>query len=136
MPSPVLIESPADVLHVNEVRLRGFLAAVDLRVLPSGDELLTFRLTVDRAPMPTRRVKAVLADVPARRVPSVDSIQCVTSSAVARRVIQRSAVGDLVEVTGSVQRRFWKSPSGPASLHQVEVATARRIKAAGKARSR
>lgn len=93
----------------NEIFLRGRLAADPVyRELPSGDELCSFRLTVRRAG--TSRV---------------DSIECATTSAKARRTLARAEPGDELEVTGCLRRRFWRAASGPASRYEVEVATAR-----------
>jgi single-strand DNA-binding protein len=98
----------------NEIFLRGKLAADPVsRVLPSGDELLSFRLTVPRPPA---------GDTARRRV---DSIDCATLSGRVRRCVQRATPGDELEVTGSLQRRFWRSPGGLGSRYEVQVAVAR-----------
>lgn len=97
----------------NTVFLRGRLAADPVaRVLPSGDELLSFRLTVPRPVEPAARAR-------------VDSIDCATSVTRARRCLERATPGDLVEVTGALQRRFWRSAAGLGSRYEVQVATAR-----------
>jgi single-strand DNA-binding protein len=92
----------------NAVFLRGvFAAEAAQRVLPSGDELCSFRVTVAR---------------PAGGRARVDSIDCSTTKATVRRAVLRCAPGDLVEVTGSLRRRFWRSPAGtPTSRYEVEV---------------
>jgi len=101
---------------VNEVHLIGRLSGRETRVLPSGAELLSFRVIVDR---------------PARdRGPSgsvrVDTLDCcVWQSRLARR-IETWDDGELVEVSGVLRRRFWHSGSGPASRVEVEVRSARR----------
>jgi single-strand DNA-binding protein len=98
----------------NTVFLRGRLAADPVaRELPSGDELLSFRLTVARPP-----------EQPAARS-RVDSIDCATSVTRARRCLERATPGDVVEVTGTLQRRFWRSAGGLGSRYEVQVATAR-----------
>jgi single-strand DNA-binding protein len=95
----------------NQVFLRGKLAADPvLRVLPSGDELCSFRLTVPRAP--GGRVR-------------VDSVDCSTTRVRVRRTLERASPGDEFEVTGSLHRRFWRSPAGLASRYEVDVASAR-----------
>jgi single-strand DNA-binding protein len=95
----------------NQVFLRGRLAAVPVvRQLPSGDELCSFRLTIARPP--------------GARV-SVDTIACSTTRARVRRSLERAEPGDQFEITGSLHRRFWRSPSGPASRYEVDVVTAR-----------
>ena len=116
--------------HVNDVHLVGVLSATQLRTLPSGDQLHTFRVTVRRPP--ARRPSAASADAtgPApRRSPSVDAIDCVAATAAARRSLAACTVGEPVEVAGRLQRRFWRSPTGPASAYQVEAVTIRRASA-------
>lgn len=91
----------------NQVLLRGRLAAATVtRTLPSGDELCLFRLTVSRPS--------------GSRVP-VDSIECCTTVRRVRRTVERAAPGDWLEISGSLHRRFWRSPAGPASRYEVEV---------------
>ena len=107
----------------NQIFLRGRLAAEPLtRELPSGDELCSFRLTVRRADSSR-----------------VDSIECAATAAKARRTLARAEPGDELEVRGCLRRRFWRSPSGPASRYAVEVATvrvsARRRSGAARART-
>ena len=95
----------------NHVFLRGRLAASPVvRELPSGDELCSFRLTIPRPP--GSRVR-------------VDSIDCSTTRLRVRRSLERAEPGDQFEVTGSLHRRFWRSPTGPASRFEVEVNSAR-----------
>jgi single-strand DNA-binding protein len=95
----------------NQVFLRGRLAAEPvLRELPSGDELCSFRLTVPRPP--GGRVR-------------VDSLDCSTTRLRVRRALERANPGDEFEVTGSLHRRFWRSPAGLASRYEIDVASAR-----------
>lgn len=95
----------------NQVVLRGRLAAATVtRTLPSGDELCLFRLTVARPP--------------GSRV-VVDSIDCCTSVRRVRRTLERAVPGDWLEIAGSLHRRFWRSPAGPASRYEVEVHSGR-----------
>lgn len=96
----------------NTVFLRGRLAAEPVaRTLPSGDELCSFRLTVARPQEDTRS--------------RVDSIDCATTAARARRCLDRAAPGDVLEVTGALHRRFWRSQAGLGSRYEVQVTTAR-----------
>lgn len=92
---------------VNQVLLRGRLAVAPVvRELPSGDTLVTFRLTVPR---------------PVGERVRVDSLDCVTLRARAQRALERCEPGDVVEVSGSLQRRFWRSAAGPSSRYAVAV---------------
>jgi single-strand DNA-binding protein len=98
----------------NAVFLRGRLAADPLtRELPSGDEILTFRLTVDRPS----------DDAESRS--RVDSIDCATVVPRARRSIERAQPGDVLEVSGALHRRFWRSSAGLGSRYEVIVSSAR-----------
>jgi single-strand DNA-binding protein len=100
----------------NQVRLTGTVAAVpQARVLPSGDEVVTVRLVVRRLPS-TRE-----------RAPTVDTVDCAAWRAGVRRTVASWAPGDKVAVEGALRRRFWRSPSGPASRYEVEVERGRRL---------
>jgi len=110
----------ATTVHVNEVRLVGRLAAEPvLRVMPSGDRMLAFRLVVDRSgkQSPT-----------GRRAPTVDTLECAAWRGDVQRALARVVAGDVLEVSGALRRRFWRSPGGPASRSEVEVVRARRVK--------
>lgn len=109
--------------HRNEVVLVGRLAAAaQERELPSGDALVTWRIVVDRPPAPR---------TDGRRTPTVDALDCIAW----RKPVCRGAlawrVGDTVEVSGALRRRFWRSEQGPVSRTEVEVAKARRLRRAG-----
>jgi single-strand DNA-binding protein len=100
----------------NVVSLCGVLAAPpEHRLLPSGDELQGFRLTVRR---------------PAGDRVKVDSIDCVARLASARRAICRMEPGDTLKVTGSLHRRFWRSGPAIASRYEVEINTIKRTRRA------
>lgn len=107
----------------NEVVLVGRLAAVaEERELPSGDVVSTWRLVIDRpAAAQSRGVGA------GGRPTTVDTIGCAGWTRSIRRVAAGWQQGDLVEVEGSLRRRFWRSPAGVASRYEVEVAKARRV---------
>ena len=95
---------------VNEVRLRGRLAASpEPRELPSGDEVVTFRLIVDR-----RGARASTAPV--------DTVDCTLWGASLRRRARTWEPGEVLLVEGALRRRFWRSPQGPRSRYDVEVA--------------
>jgi single-strand DNA-binding protein len=101
--------------HCNEVHLVGRLAAVpEERELPSGDLLVALRLVVERGPRE-------------RRPPTVDTVECTVWTLALRRRVLAWAVGDVVEVSGRLRRRFWRSAAGPVSRYDVEVQQARRV---------
>lgn len=100
----------------NQVRLTGTVAdRPQLRVLPSGDEVVTVRLVVRRPPSARRNA------------PTVDTVDCAAWRAGARRTVSGWAAGERVAVEGALRRRFWRSPSGPASRYEVEVERGRRL---------
>ncbi|MCE1177650.1 MAG: single-stranded DNA-binding protein [Micrococcales bacterium] len=106
----------SDVEARNTVELVGHLsAAPQTRTLPSGDELVTLRLVVDRPP--------------GSRGPSVDTIDLACWSARTRAFASRYAVGDVLEVSGALRRRFFKTSGGPASRYEVEVSRVKRLRA-------
>jgi single-strand DNA-binding protein len=112
--------------HRNQVTLVGRLAAeAEAKTMPSGDELLQFRLVVERPPQSGRDRAA--ADKDGRRRPTIDTVDCVVWRPGVRRVVGGWRAGDVAEVVGSLQRRFWRSATGPVSRCEVVVTKARRI---------
>jgi single-strand DNA-binding protein len=106
-----MTSSPPSPSRDNEVYLRGRLAdSVQLRDLPSGDVLATFRLTVARPDGDRARV---------------DSIECASVKAKVHRSLGRAEPGDEMEVRGALHRRFWRTPTGAASRYAVDVETVR-----------
>jgi single-strand DNA-binding protein len=99
----------------NHVFLRGRLADEPVyRDLPSGDVLAVFRVTVPRPPGERARV---------------DSIECATVKSRVHKTLARAVAGDDVEVVGSLHRRFWRTPAGPASRYAVDAETVRLTRA-------
>ncbi|MGI5121192.1 single-stranded DNA-binding protein [Marinactinospora thermotolerans] len=106
--------------HRNEVLLAGRVTAEPaVRELPSGDHLVTWRVSVVRPPQEQR------PNQPA------DPITCVSFHPSMEEATRGWRIGDLVQVTGALRRRFWRSPSGAASVFEVEARTARRIEPPG-----
>ena len=97
---------------LNEVRLRGRWQGADERELPSGDLVVTARLVVPRA------------------AAGVDTVDCAVWTPGLRKRVLQWADGSTVEVLGSLRRRFWRTPAGPASRYEVEVRQARRVRVA------
>ena len=104
---------------VNEVVLRGKVSqAPEVRQLPSGDAVCSFRVVV---PRPERKGKS-----------GVDALECAVWTARLRRSVERWGEGDLVEVSGALRRRFFRSSAGgAASRYEVEVTAARLVSRAG-----
>src|SRR4029453_8664748 len=107
------------VIDRNDVVLRGRMSApAEIRTLPSGDTLLSFRLVVRRRE-------------PRARGQSVDVLTCITYD----RALQRRAAlwqpGDVVEVEGALQRRFWRTGTGTASVCEVHCRRGRRAPGGG-----
>ena len=99
---------------LNEVRLRGRLSAASTeRPLPSGDVVCEFRLVVERAPDRRRRSTV-----------RVDTLECKAYTADLRRRVARFAPGDVLEVEGWLQRRFFHSHGVLGSRYEVVVTTA------------
>lgn len=108
--------------HVNEVHLVGRLAVEPAsRELPSGDLLVSFRLVVSRPPGRRR---------PTERSPTVDTLDCAAFRRDVQRSLARLQPGDVVEVHGSLRRRFWRAGPAAASRSEVEVLRVRRLVAA------
>ena len=109
------------VTNVNEVVLIGRLGAEpEPRSLPSGDEIVTFRVIVDR-PAAGGRARG------GRREPTVDTIDCAVATALLRRRLSGWNAGDVVEVRGALRRRFWRAGPAVLSRCEVQVVRARRV---------
>ena len=103
------------VIDRNDVVLRGRVSApAELKSLPSGDTLVTFRLVV-RRPEPRARGQ------------SVDVLTCITYDRALQRRIAAWGAGDVVEVEGALQRRFWRTPGGTASVCEVNCRRGRKV---------
>ena len=110
------LEAPAGEAALNQVLLRGRVSGAPTeRELPSGAVVVGVRISVrrDRTTM-TKGSKQ-----------TVDWVECAAWSAAARRTIARWEVGDLVEVEGSLRRRFPRG--GGVSRVEVEVLRGRRL---------
>jgi single-strand DNA-binding protein len=110
---------------VNEVRLRGRLAVEpEARALPSGDVVVACRLVVDRRPVRTSGPGSTVR---------VDTLDCAAFSADARRKLLRWGPGDIIEIEGSLRRRFFRAGGGAASRYEVEVRAVTRVMTAAEA---
>lgn len=105
----------------NEVLLVGRVSGVpEQRELASGDSLVAWRVVVDR-PRGGRQPPAGV------RATTIDTLDCVAWTPALRRTARALSDGDVVEVSGSLRRRFWRAGAGAASRTEVEVAAARRL---------
>lgn len=91
----------------------------EIRTLPSGDRLASFRLIVDRSPAARKRSRQ-----------TVDTFECVAWTARLRTAVTKLSPGDTIEVTGQLRRRFSRSSGFPASWVTIEVETCRKVQAA------
>ena len=109
-------EGGADVV-ANDVRLVGRLTGEPAVIeLPSGDTLVTFRISVPRAPAGASSAGATQR---------VDSVPCTAWSPRLRRGIATWRVGDLVEISGAVRCRFYQAGGATRSRVEVEATSAR-----------
>ncbi|HAN70903.1 MAG TPA: single-stranded DNA-binding protein [Actinobacteria bacterium] len=83
-------------------------ATVTERELPSGDVITVFTVIVDRPRARGSRVQ-------------VDAIPCQAMRAGVRARLRRLAPGSVIEVEGSLRRRFWRSGAGLGSALEVDV---------------
>ena len=108
----------------NEVDLVGRVSgAPQERELPSGDQLVSWRVVLDRPP-PRRPVKEGVRNV------TVDTVDCVAWTAGVRRTARGLVEGDIVAVQGALRRRFWRGSGAAQSRTEVEVESLRRLRRA------
>lgn len=101
----------------SEAVLVGRLGAVAEKTMPSGDTMLSFRVVVDREPRDRGPSGRVL----------VDAIECSLWRAHLIKRVRKIPVDSLVEVSGPLRRRFFRSGQGFQSMMDVEVRGLRRI---------
>jgi len=96
---------------LNDLLLRGRVSAAAVeKALPSGDKVVEFRLIVSRD-----------------KRDGVDTLDIGAWSAKSRRACLSLKPNEWIEVTGSIHRRFFTSPTGLASRWQVEAIEIARI---------
>jgi single-strand DNA-binding protein len=103
-------------VHENRVSVTGRVSGAGTsRTMPSGDEMVTWRVVVDR---PAGQAHGSGFDV----------VDCVAWTARIRRSALAWAVGDVVAIEGALRRRFWRAPGGGLqSRCEIEVSGARRV---------
>ena len=97
-------------MWTNSVLLVGRVTGTGEEVdLPSGDLLTKFRVVVPREKPETKVV--------------VDTIDCVAFKPAIQKKIMKLELEDVVEIEGSLRRRFWQGATGVASKVEVEVSS-------------
>jgi len=95
----------------NNCLLRGRVSAPATdKELPSGEHVVEFRLIIGRD-----------------KRDGVDTLDIASWSAKNRRIALSFKGGEWIEVSGSVRRRFWQSPTGLASRWQIESESISRL---------
>jgi single-strand DNA-binding protein len=123
-------ENP-EIPSLNEVVLVGRVSVEpEERQLPSGDQVVTLRLVVDRPP--TSRATG------SRRQVDVIDVACWTKRV--QRTARTLQPDEVVRVEGALRRRFFPTAGGRASRYEVEAAKVNRAvrsprRAAGRAAS-
>jgi len=85
--------------------LRGRVSAqATSKELPSGDKVVEFRLIITRSERE-----------------GVDTLDIAAWSAKSRKIALTLKGDEWIEVSGSIHRRFWQSPTGVASRWQIEA---------------
>ncbi len=105
-----MTEATTQTQSCNEVILVGRVSAPpEERELPSGDQLVTLRVVVDRPPQKgdTKR--------------TVDTIDVCCWTQRTRRTASGLAPEDGVRVEGALRRRFFATAGGRASRYEVEA---------------
>lgn len=96
--------------HRNSIVIAGRITAEPaLRELSSGHTLARWRVAVTR-PASDQRGRA-----------KTDAVTCVTFDPAIQDTLRQWRLGDVVEVSGALRRRFWRAESGPVSTFEVEA---------------
>ena len=108
----------AAAMPVNEVRLTGRVtSSPEARTLPSGDVIVTFRMSMVREATPMSRGSRQRSDW----------VDCVAFGGRCRRTVRGWQVGDQVRVEGALRRRFYRAGDGSATRLELEVLRAARV---------
>lgn len=90
---------------------------IDVREMPSGDEIIVFSIVVDRPPSPRSHSTA-----------KVDTLPCQSLRRDIRKRVEGLEPGTLVEASGQLRRRFWRAGSGLGSALEIEVDSLRKAR--------
>lgn len=90
---------------LNDLLLRGRVSApATTKELPSGDKVVEFRLIISRSERE-----------------GVDTLDIAAWSSRSRKIALTLEGDEWIEVSGSIHRHFWQSPTGVASRWQIEA---------------
>lgn len=116
------ISRPGEPGPCNEVVLVGRVSATpQRRELPSGDQLVTLRVVVDRPPA-SRTRKSLTQQATTgtdRRAVDVIDVACWTRRV--QRTAARLEARDVIRVEGALRRRFFATAGSRASRYEVEA---------------
>jgi single-strand DNA-binding protein len=108
--SKEFVEEKID-LSLNDLLLHGRVSVpATVKELPSGDKVVEFRLIVSRIDRD-----------------GVDTLDIAAWSGKTRKTALSLKSDEWIEVSGSVHRRFWQSPTGLASRWQIEASEISRL---------
>jgi single-strand DNA-binding protein len=100
------------VEHVNEIVLVGRLSGEpEWRALSDDRQVAVWRLIVEHRDARSSQ-------------DGIDTIRCVSYDPTIQAGIRRWSHGDVIEVHGALRHRFWRGPTGPRGLYEVEAASA------------
>jgi single-strand DNA-binding protein len=101
----------------NAVVMRGRLVGAPVeKTLPSGDAIVTFRVSVPRARTAMTRGSRQTSDW----------VDCVAWAARVRRTVSGWLPGDPVVVEGALRRRFYRGEAGTGTRLEIEALRARK----------
>lgn len=104
-PKKVVVDDVEIDYSLNDLLLRGRVSAqATSKELPSGDKVVEFRLIITRSERE-----------------GVDTLDIAAWSAKSRKIALTLKGDEWIEVSGSIHRRFWQSPTGVASRWQIEA---------------
>ena len=104
-PKKVFVDDVEIDYSLNDLLLRGRVSArATSKELPSGDKVVEFRLIITRSERE-----------------GVDTLDIAAWSAKSRKIALTLQGDEWIEVSGSIHRRFWQSPTGVASRWQIEA---------------